>query len=259
MGRLIGTTAQYTFLPGHNFQNSNGYDAASNRTSLTAPDGSTNSYNYDTLNRLTTLTNSLTGGFGFGYDALSRRTQLTRPNGINTNYGYDSVSHLLSVLHQAGPTTLHGAGYGYDYAGNRTSKTNYLNGIASNYGYYAIYELQQVTQGGGTAYMNCINNVTTKCDMPEPPSGNPFSPPSGPDGDMGSWAVKAGPPWLALDGEIEVISTMGSTVEIFRSHTLRPWVAARSVFEAECKARPSTATWGSPIFRVAQVTPPLVV
>jgi DNA primase len=39
---------------------------------------------------------------------------------------------LLSVLHQAGSTTLDGAGY--DYAGNRTSKTNYLNGITSNYG-----------------------------------------------------------------------------------------------------------------------------
>ena len=50
MGRLIGTTTQYTFLPGHNFQDSYGHDAASNRTSLTAPDGS---YNYDALNRLT--------------------------------------------------------------------------------------------------------------------------------------------------------------------------------------------------------------
>jgi RHS repeat-associated protein len=150
MGRLIGTSTQYTFLPGHNFQNSYSYDAASNRTSLTAPDGSTNSYVYDTLNRLRTLTNSLTGQFGFGYDALSRRTQLTRPNGVNTNYNYDSVSHLLSVLHQAGSTTLDGASYGYDYAGNRTSKTNYLNGITSNYGYDAINELLQVTQGGGT-------------------------------------------------------------------------------------------------------------
>jgi RHS repeat-associated protein len=75
---------------------------------------------------------------------------LTRPNGVNTNYAYDSVSHLLSVLHQAGSTTLDGAGYGYDFAGNRTSKANYLNGITSNYGYDAIYELQQVTQGGST-------------------------------------------------------------------------------------------------------------
>ncbi len=147
---LIGTSMQYTFLPGHNFQNSYTYDAASNRTSLTAPDGSTNTYQYDTLNRLATLTNSLTGQFGFGYDALSRRTQLTRPNGVNTNYNYDSVSHLLSVLHQAGSATLDGASYTYDFAGNRTSKTNYLNGTTWNYGYDAIYELLQVTHDGST-------------------------------------------------------------------------------------------------------------
>jgi len=150
MGRLIGTTTQYSFLPGYNFRNSYGYDAASNRTGLTAPDGSTNTYNYDTLNRLSTLTNSLTGQFGFSYDALSRRTQLTRPNGVNTNYSYDSVSRLLSVLHQAGSTTLDGASYTYDYAGNRTSKTNYLNSITEGYGYDLIYQLTQVTQGAST-------------------------------------------------------------------------------------------------------------
>jgi RHS repeat-associated protein len=150
MGRLIGTTTQYSFLPGFNFQNGYTYDAASNRKTLTAPDGSTNTYNYDTLNRLSTLTNSLTGQFGFGYDALSRRTQLTRPNGINTNYAYDSVSRLLSVLHQAGSTTLDGASYGYDFAGNRTSKTNYLNNITEGYTYDPIYQLTQVTQGAST-------------------------------------------------------------------------------------------------------------
>jgi hypothetical protein len=40
MGRLIGTSTQYTFLPGHNFQNAYAYDAASNRAWLVAPDGS---------------------------------------------------------------------------------------------------------------------------------------------------------------------------------------------------------------------------
>jgi RHS repeat-associated protein len=151
MGRLIGTSTQYTFLTGHNFQNLYTYDAASNRTGLTAPDNSTNTYLYDTLNRLTTLTNSLTGQFGFGYDALSRRTQLTRPNGINTNYSYDAVSHLLSVLHQAGSTTLDGASYAYDSAGNRTSKVNKLSNITEGYTYDPIYELTQVVKGGSTS------------------------------------------------------------------------------------------------------------
>jgi RHS repeat-associated protein len=150
MGRLLGTTTQYSFLPGHTFTNTYTYDAASNRTGLTAPDGSTNSYQYDTLNRLSTLTESQTGQFTFGYDALSRRTSLTRPNGINTSYSYDSLSRLLSVLHQAGGVTVDGASYNYDSAGNRTSKTNLLNGVTEGYSYDAIYELLQVTQGATT-------------------------------------------------------------------------------------------------------------
>ena len=150
MGRLISTTTQYAFLSGSTFTNSYTYDAASNRTSLTAPDGSISTYGYDTLNRLNGLANSWAGSFGFAYDALGRRTQLMRPNGVKTNYSYDSLSHLLSVLHQAGVNTLDGASYTYDPAGNRTAKTNYLNATTSNYAYDALYELTQVTQGAST-------------------------------------------------------------------------------------------------------------
>lgn len=106
---------------------------ASNRTGFTAPDGRTESYVYDTLNRLSTLTDSVAGQFGFSYDALSRRTGLTRPNTVNTTYNYDSLSRLLSVLHQTGTTTLDGASYTYDAAGNRTAKTNLLNSVTENY------------------------------------------------------------------------------------------------------------------------------
>jgi YD repeat-containing protein len=58
------------------------------------------------------------------------------------------VSHFLSVLHQAGATTLDGATCGYDSAGNRTSKTNQLNSTTSNYTYNPLHELTQVVQGG---------------------------------------------------------------------------------------------------------------
>ena len=141
MGRLLGTSTQYSYLPGFNFQNAYIYDAASNRTSLTAPGRQHQTYGYDTLNRLNGLANSWAVSFGFSYDALSRRTQLTRPNGIATNYSYDPVSHLLSVLHQAGANTLDGASYTYDPAGNRTAKTNDLNGVTSNYSYDPLYQL----------------------------------------------------------------------------------------------------------------------
>jgi YD repeat-containing protein len=56
MGRLIGTTVQYSFQPASPFTNSYTYDAASNRTGFTAPDGGTNTYTYDTLKCLPTWT-----------------------------------------------------------------------------------------------------------------------------------------------------------------------------------------------------------
>ena len=154
MGRLTNTTTSYAFLTGRNFTTSYAYDAASNRTGFTDPESGATSYVYDTLNRLQTLTPpaafSGTGNFGFTYDALSRRTQMTRPNGLKSVYGYDNLSHLLSVLHQSGSTTIDGATYTVDNAGNRTAKTDKQTNVTSNYGYDSVYQLTQVLQGATT-------------------------------------------------------------------------------------------------------------
>jgi len=154
MGRLTSTTTSYAFLAGRNFSTSYSYDKASNRTGFSDPESGATGYVYDTLNRLQTLTPpsafSGTGSFGFSYDALSRRTQMTRPNNIATNYSYDNLSRLLSVLHQSGSTTLDGASYAVDNAGNRASRTPQPSGTASNFSYDNLYELTQVTQGAST-------------------------------------------------------------------------------------------------------------
>ena len=106
------------------------------------------------MNRLQTLTPptafSATGSFGFSYDPLSLRTQMTRPNNVATNYAYDNLSRLQSVLHQLAGSTIDGAAYTVDNAGNRTAKTDQRTVVTSNYGYDAIYELTGVTQGTNT-------------------------------------------------------------------------------------------------------------
>ena len=81
---------------------------------------------------------------------MSRRTQVTRPNGVTTNYSYDNLSRLLSVLHQVGTSTIDGAAYTYDSAGNRPTKTNELSAVTSNYTYDPLNELTQVTQATNT-------------------------------------------------------------------------------------------------------------
>jgi RHS repeat-associated protein len=148
LGRTTSATTEYSFLPGNPFTNTYAYDSASKRIGFTAPDGSQTAYSYDTLNQLSTLTNSWAGTFGFQHDELGRRTKLTRPNGISTGYSYNNLSHLLSVLHKAGETTVDGTSYVVDPTGNRTSKTDLPTGATSNYAYDKIYQLLNVQQGG---------------------------------------------------------------------------------------------------------------
>jgi RHS repeat-associated protein len=69
---------------------------------------------------------------------------------VTTNYTYDNLSHLLSVLHQVSSSTIDGAAYTYDSAGNRTAKTNELSAVTSNYTYDPLYELTKVTQSTNT-------------------------------------------------------------------------------------------------------------
>ena len=146
MGRLVSTSTQFSFLSGQTFTNNYSYDPASNRIGYIAPDGGTTSYVYDALNRLTDQTNSWAGHFHFGYDQIGRRVSLGKPNGVTTAYSYDSVSRLLSVLHNIGTTSIDGAIYTYDSAGNRTAKANVLTGTTESYTYDPIYQLTQVTQ-----------------------------------------------------------------------------------------------------------------
>ena len=160
-----------------NAQERKHYEVASNRTSLTDAAGYTSSYSYDSLNRLTGLTNTNSGSFGFGYDALGRRTSLTRPNGVNTSYSYDTLSRLLGVLHNGG--ALPGsASYTYDAAGNRLTKTAVQEAspnpvsVLSQYSYDNIYELTQAVVNGSGAESYSYDPVGNRLTSAGPVSYN---------------------------------------------------------------------------------------
>ena len=104
------------------------YDAASNRTSLTYPDGSEAGYVYDALGRLTAVNQDPDGSSGeeaavqiaaYTYDALSRRTNLTNGNGSLADYAYNLDNNLTALNHQwtGESATLN---YAYDNTGLQT-------------------------------------------------------------------------------------------------------------------------------------------
>ncbi len=151
MNRLTVAGTDYAFDSAGNLTVQYGYDAASNRTSMTDPQSLATAYTYDVLNRLSTLAfNGQTPAFGFGYDALSRRTSLTRPNAVDTTYAYDPISRLTSILHKLGTTTIDGATYTYDNAGNRKTRTDKRLNTTLTYGYDNIYQLLSAKQGSAT-------------------------------------------------------------------------------------------------------------
>ncbi len=109
------------------------YDLNGNRISMIDPTGLT-TYNYDVLNRLTSITNDQGLTTTFTYDALGRRTTMTHDNGVVTNYTYDAASQLLSLVHQLGLNPpINSFTYTYDKVGNRKAKADHNGTIGYTY------------------------------------------------------------------------------------------------------------------------------
>jgi len=119
------------------------YDTNGNRISMIDPTGLT-TYNYDVLNRLTSITNNQGLTTTFTYDALGRRTSMTHANGVQTTYSYDAASQLLSLVHQLGLNPpINSFTYTYDKVGNRKTKVD--NNGTANYTYDTLNRLVQAT------------------------------------------------------------------------------------------------------------------
>jgi RHS repeat-associated protein len=79
------------------------FDADSNRTRLTFPDGNYFTYTFDGLDRMNAiLENGATTVASISYDNQGRRGTLT--GGVSTSYGYDPVSRLASLSHDLAGT-----------------------------------------------------------------------------------------------------------------------------------------------------------
>jgi RHS repeat-associated protein len=100
------------------------YDAASNRTRLTYPDGFYVTYDYDALNRMTNIwENGLSTIASYSYNALSQRTGLTYGNGRSVAYAFEADG-ALDLLDHRDSLNASTVSYSFDYnlANQVTSK-----------------------------------------------------------------------------------------------------------------------------------------
>jgi RHS repeat-associated protein len=109
---------------GGNWSTSYVWDAASNMTSVTYPDGSVFTYAYDALNRTSAALQGTTTLASLAYDALGRRSVLSFGDSSSQTWGYDNADRVTSLAH-AFPTTSGDVTltYGYDAADREMSRT----------------------------------------------------------------------------------------------------------------------------------------
>lgn len=122
-----------------------GYDQNSNLTDITTLNGNLH-YNFDELNRLTSLTNYKNESFSFAYDDASRLVQMSRP-GTTTSYSYNTGSILSGIYHKSGSVVRSYFEYSYDqrnYPIQKRSTASTTN--------YAYDDNGQLTSAGTETY-----------------------------------------------------------------------------------------------------------
>jgi len=118
------------------------YDPAGNLRTKILPSSGTIDYTYDGANRLDSIDYSdATPDVYIDYDAVGNRTSITDGAGT-ASFTYDVLSRLTGITRGTDAFT-----YGYDAAGNLTSRT-YPDSTQIVYGYDDANELTSVTTGG---------------------------------------------------------------------------------------------------------------
>lgn len=136
------------------------YDAAGNRASVLYPNGNSEVYSYDSLNRLTQkVTSDSTGAvlqqFDYTLHATGRRTQIDELTGRSTQYTYDDLYRLTNESITDAINGDYSASYSYDDVGNRIEET--IDGVTTAYTYD---DNDRLTQTGGTIFTHDANGNT---------------------------------------------------------------------------------------------------
>ncbi|MCG7945552.1 MAG: hypothetical protein N0C84_04330, partial [Candidatus Thiodiazotropha taylori] len=130
------------------------------RTSVSYPNGSSEVYRYDALNRLTRKetyngAGTLIQAYDYTLHATGRRTGIDELSGRSTAYGYDDLYRLTSETITDSQHGDYSASYQYDGVGNRTYST--IDGVQTAYTYD---DNDRLTQQGGTRYAYDANGST---------------------------------------------------------------------------------------------------
>ena len=159
------------FTDRKNQQSTFSYDALNRRTGTQYADGSSTSFTFGSVGRLSRATDSIAGTIElsydtldrlvkeitpqgvvtYAYDALGRRTTMTANGQAPVGYQYDAASRLMQVAQ--GSQIV---GLGYDNANRRTSLT-YPNGTNTSYSYDNASRLTNIAHNGPAGVIESLS------------------------------------------------------------------------------------------------------
>jgi RHS repeat-associated protein len=98
-------------INGRGYVTTRSHDASGNLLAETTPDGTT-SYQYNSLNKLTQVTDTLGRVTAYGYDLVGNLIRVVTPNGEASSFTYDNLGRVATFT---------------DFAGNITTFTDYCS------------------------------------------------------------------------------------------------------------------------------------
>jgi RHS repeat-associated protein len=129
------------------------YDLANNVISVTTGSGTNVTYAYDSLNRLSSVSDAATGVSNYGYDNVGNLLNLTYPNGLSHAYTYNKKNQLTNLAAARGTTPIAGYSYTLDQTGRRQSVAD-LGGRVATYTYDKVYRLTSEAVAGASSGPN---------------------------------------------------------------------------------------------------------
>ena len=127
-----------------------GYNNSQNVNQVTYPSGTVVKYNYDNLNKLSSITDASNNQIaGYTKDEAGRITKRTYSNGLESVYTYDADNRVTQIVLRQSATpsnVIQSFAYGYDAVGNRLW-VQYKDGTGDVYKYDATYQVIGVKYG----------------------------------------------------------------------------------------------------------------
>jgi RHS repeat-associated protein len=142
------------------------YDAAGQRTKSVDQDNFTVNYTYDTLGRLSQLTdNSNNLIVQYTYNNLGQLSRKDNGNGTYSTYAYDAAGNLTSIVNFANATTVNSSfTYTYNLLGEQTSVTDESNNKTS-YSYDTTGQLTGIALPGGQTIQYVYNATGDRTEV----------------------------------------------------------------------------------------------